>query len=71
MLKEERRRMVTGSGLEDIRNNYLLATSNSMRREDYGTMEQFINVFRQAVKQANCSPGRGLVINLVFYQAKV
>jgi len=49
------KRMVTGTGLEDIGNNYLLATS--MRREDYGTMEQFVNAFRQAVKQANRSPG--------------
>src|SRR6202161_2620864 len=49
------KRMVTGTGLEDIGNNYLLATS--MRREDYGTMEQFVNAFRQTVKQANRSPG--------------
>ena len=28
-----------------------------MRREDYRTMEQFANAFRQAVKQANRSPG--------------
>ena len=49
------KRIVTGTGLEDIGNNYLLATS--MRREDYRTMEQFANAFRQAVKQANRSPG--------------
>ncbi|KKA16462.1 hypothetical protein T310_9938 [Rasamsonia emersonii CBS 393.64] len=45
------KRMVTGCGLEDVGNSYLLATS--MKREDYGTMEQYINAFRQAVKKAN------------------
>jgi hypothetical protein len=48
------KRMVTGSDLEDIANNYLFETS---MRQDYGTMEQFVNAFRQAVKQANRSSG--------------
>ena len=49
------KRMVIGSGIEDVGNAYLLATS--MQREDYGSMEHFINAFRQAIKQANRTEG--------------
>jgi Reverse transcriptase (RNA-dependent DNA polymerase) len=49
------KRMVIGSGIEDIGNAYLLATS--IQREDYGSMEHFVHAFRQAVKQANRTEG--------------
>ena len=49
------KRMVIGSGIEDVGNAYLLATS--MQQEDYGSMEHFINAFRQAIKQANRTEG--------------
>jgi hypothetical protein len=49
------KRMVIASGIENVGNAYLLATS--MQREDYGLMEHFVNAFRQAVKQTNRTEG--------------
>jgi hypothetical protein len=49
------KRIASGRGIEDIANPYFHATS--MRREDYGTMKQFVNAFRLTVKQANRLPG--------------
>jgi hypothetical protein len=40
------KRLATGGGLEDFANSFLLATS--MKREDFGTIEQYVNAFRQA-----------------------
>lgn len=52
------KRLATGSGLEDFANSYLLATS--MKREDFGTIEQYVNAFRQAVQNANRQEGMSI-----------
>src|ERR1700735_2453348 len=52
------KRLATGSGLEDFANSYLLATS--MKREDFGTIEQYANAFRQAVQNANRQEGMSI-----------
>ena len=41
--------------LEDFANSYLLATS--MKREDFGTIEQYVSAFRKAVQNANRQEG--------------
>lgn len=52
------KRLATGSGLEDFANSYLLATS--MKRQDFGTIEQYVNAFRQAVQNANRQEGTSI-----------
>lgn len=49
------KRIVIGAGLEGIGHTYLLATS--MKREEFGSMEQYIDAFRKAVKTANQNSG--------------
>ena len=48
-------RIVLGAGLEGIGHTYLLATS--MTREEFGSMEYYIDAFRETVKTANQNYG--------------